>query len=157
MTLPPKLETLVGRFASAPRDLRVQALLQQARRVPPLPEHLAADRGALEQVHECMTPFFLATELDGEAVRIHFDCPPESPTVRGFAGILWSGLDGATPDAILATPSDFYARMGLQEVISPQRLRGFGAILHRLKRQVAALAAPEGTGGAPEPGLADPR
>ena len=141
MALPDRLQKLVDRFASAPRDLRVQALLQQSRKVPPLPPEFDQHRDRLEQVHECMTPFFLATTLDNGSVRIHFDCPPESPTVRGFAGILWSALDGAAPEDILAVPTDFYARMGLQEVVSPQRLHGFSAILTRLKRQVAELAS----------------
>lgn len=143
MELPPRLKKLADRFAAAPKELRVQALLQQSRKVPPLPDALLEDRGQLEQVHECMTPFFLATTLDDGAVHIHFDCPPESPTVRGFAGILWSGLDGTTPTEILAVPSDFYTRMGLEELVSPQRLRGFSAILTRLKRQVSELAGGE--------------
>lgn len=145
MSLPARLQKLVDRFAGAPKDLRVQALLQQSRKVPALPPELAEDRGQLEQVHECMTPFFLATTLEGRAVRIHFDCPPESPTVRGFAGIVWSGLDGATPREILDVPSDFYTRMGLQELVSPQRLRGFSAILSRLKRQVTRFESDEPT------------
>ncbi len=148
MPLPERLEKVVRRFATAPRELRVQALLQQARKVPPLPTALEQDRDRMEQVHECMTPFFLATELEGDAVRIHFDCPPESPTVRGFAGILWSGLDGATPEVILSVPSHFYVDMRLHEVVSPQRLQGFAAILTRLKRQVGRLAnGAEGSGG----------
>ena len=137
MSLPEALQTAVERFRSAPRDLRVQALLQYSRRVPPLPERLAADRGALEQVHECQTPFFLATEVDEEGrVHLHFDAPPESPTVRGFAGILWSGLEGEPWQAVLDVPADFYTTMGLESVVSPLRLRGMGAILARLKRQI---------------------
>lgn len=137
MSLPAKMQDIVDRFARAPRDLRVQALLQYARKVPPLPPELAADRGALERVEECQTPFFLATEVDREgAVRLFFDCPPEAPTVRGFAGILLEGLEGATADDVLAVPDGFYQGMGLAEVVSPLRLRGLGAILARLKRQV---------------------
>ena len=137
MDMPDKLREIVDQFAGAPRELRVQALLSYARRVPPLPERLAADRGRLEQVHECQTPFFLATEVgeDG-AVHLFFDCPPEAPTVRGFAGILLAGLEGESRSSILAVPPDFYARMGLQDVVSALRLRGMGAILARLKRQV---------------------
>jgi len=137
MTLPPALSTVVDRFRRAPKDLRVQALLQFANKVPELPPELAADRSALEQVHECQTPFFLATRVDGDgAVHLFFDAPAESPTVRGFAGILREGLEGAPWKDVLAVPSDFYANMGLAEVVSPMRLRGMNAILTRLKRQV---------------------
>ena len=93
----------------------------------------------MEQVPECATPFFLATEVDDqERVHLHFDVPDQAPTTRGFAGILHSGLEGATPEEVLATPNDFYMKMGLAEAISSQRLRGMSAILARLKRQVAA-------------------
>lgn len=137
MPMPDKLQTIVDQFAAAPRELRVQALLDYSRKVPPIPEAMAADRSGLEQVHECQTPFFLATEVDeAGAVRLHFDCPPEAPTVRGFAGILREGLEGEPWQDVLAVPPDFYAGMGLQEVVSALRLRGMGAILGRLKRQV---------------------
>jgi cysteine desulfuration protein SufE len=137
MSLPDSLATVVDRFQRAPRDLRVQALLQYARRVPPLPEAMLENRSALEQVHECQTPFFLATEIDADGrVHLFFDAPPESPTVRGFAGILREGLEGQPWRDVLDVPADFYAGMGLEAVVSPLRLRGMGAILARLKRQI---------------------
>jgi len=137
MTLPDSLDTIVGRFQRAPRDLRVQALLQYARKVPELPARFTEDRSALEQVHECQTPFFLATEVDDDdCVHLFFDAPAEAPTVRGFAGILREGLEGQSVDAVLAVPADFYTAMKLEEVVSPLRLRGMGAILARLKRHV---------------------
>jgi sulfur transfer protein SufE len=37
---------------------------------------------------------------------------------------------------VIAVPPDFYSGMGLQEVVSALRLRGMGAILARLKRQI---------------------
>jgi cysteine desulfuration protein SufE len=135
--LPPKLDRIVKRFQQAPRELRVQALLQYARKVPPLPPELMEDRSGLEQVHECQTPFFLATRVDEEgAVHLFFDAPAEAPTVRGFAGILREGLEGEKVEAILAVPPDFHASMGLEEVVSPLRLRGMSAILGRMKRQL---------------------
>lgn len=138
--LPPRLQKILTLFSTAPKDLRIQALLDYSRRVPPLPDDV--DPGSLEQVHECQTPFFLHTRLDDEGkVRIFFESPPESPTVRGYAGILHEGLDGETPEAILAMPSDFYLGIGLEEVVTPQRLNGMGAIIARLKRQVGELAA----------------
>ncbi|MGB5304389.1 MAG: SufE family protein [Gemmatimonadota bacterium] len=142
--MPDRLQTIVDQFAAAPRELRVQALLEYSRRVPPLPEELAAHRDRLEQVHECQTPFFLATEIDDEgAVHLFFDCPPEAPTVRGFAGILREGLEGEPWEDVVAVPPDFYSGMGLQEVVSALRLRGMGAILGRLKRQIRETMQPE--------------
>ena len=144
MSLPAPLAKVVDRFRVAPRDLRVQALLQYAKRVPPLPDELAGDRSALEQVHECQTPFFLATDVDDEGmVHLFFDAPEESPTVRGFAGILREGLEGQPWRAVLDVPPDFYSTMGLESVVSPLRLRGMGAILARLQRQVREQVPPE--------------
>lgn len=139
MSTPPRLQEIVELFASAPREMRVQALLDFSGRVPPLPPRFHDDRDLLEQVHECQTPFFLASEVDESgAVHMWFDCPPEAPTVRGFAGILHAGLDGETARAVLGVPPDFYRGMGLSEVVSVLRLRGMGAILSRLKGQVEA-------------------
>jgi len=142
--MPQKLQTIVDQFAAAPRELRVQALLDYSRKVPALPEKLETHRDRLEQVHECQTPFFLATEVDETgSVRLFFDCPPEAPTVRGFAGILLAGLEGEPWEDVIAVPPDFYSRMGLQEVVSALRLRGMGAILARLKRQIRVVIESE--------------
>jgi cysteine desulfuration protein SufE len=141
MALPQRLAEIVDAFRESPKDFRVQALLDFSKRLPPLPDDLASNRDNLEQVHECQTPFFLATRLEDGKVRVFFDAPAESPTVRGYAGILAAGLDGESPDAILGVDNDFYLDMGLEEVVTPLRLRGMGAILARLKRQVAAAQA----------------
>lgn len=137
MSIPASLQKVVTKFERAPKDLRVQALLHYAKKIPPLPAELLVDRSELEQVHECQTPFFLASRVDpGGSVHLFFDAPPESPTVRGFAGILYAGLEGCSARDVLAVPPDFYSRMGLAEVVSPLRLRGMSAILGRLQRQV---------------------
>jgi cysteine desulfuration protein SufE len=136
LPLPAKLARTVQLFQGAPKDLKLQALLEYSRKVPPLPEPYASNRDALERVPECATAFFLAVDVVDDAVHIAFDCPPEAPTTRGFAGILADGLEGATPAEVLAVPDDFYNDMGLAEAISSQRLRGMTAIMGRLKRQV---------------------
>ena len=141
MALPDKLQKVVNRFSSAPRELRGQALLKYAQQVPPLPPEMAEAHDKMQQVHECQTPFFLEAQVDEEGVvHLFFDCPPESPTVRGFAGILLEGLDGEHYSTVLDVPNTFYTTMGLGEVVSPLRLRGMGAILGRLQRQVRELA-----------------
>ena len=139
MSLPANLENVVNEFAAAPMELRIELLVEYTDKVPPLPPHLAEHPELLEQVEECQTPFFLATEVDeDEHVTVWFDCPPEAPTTRGFAGILAVGLEGATVEEVLSLRTDFHHDLGLAEAISPLRLRGMDAILTRLKRQVAA-------------------
>lgn len=142
MTLPPRLQKVVQRFASAPRELKGQALLKYAEKVPELPARYANEPGLLQRVHECQSPFFLATEVDPEGgVHLFFDSPPETPTVRGFAGILMEGLDGEHYSAVLEVPVSFYSGMGLAEVVSPLRLRGMGGILTALQNRVRAQVA----------------
>lgn len=139
MSLPDRLQTIVDVFASSPKEFRLEALLDYSKRIPELPARYADDPGLLEAVPECQTPFFLATEVDDDgAAHLFFTAPPESPTVRGFAGILLHGLDGLPRQDILSVPNDFYLGMGLEEVVTPLRLRGMGAILSRIKRQLAA-------------------
>ena len=136
----PELAGIVEEFADSERELRLELLLEYANGLPPLPERYAADHSRLERVHECQTPFFLATEIEDGRVRLFFDAPPEAPTTRGYAGVLLAALDGATVAEVLETPSDFYVAMKLAELISPLRLRGMSAILGAIKRRVAEAA-----------------
>lgn len=138
MALPPRLQTIVDVFKSSPKEFRLEALLDYARRLPELPARYVDDPSLLEAVPECQTAFFLATEVDEEnRVHMFFSAPPESPTVRGYAGLLLDGLEGADVNEVLLVPDDFYFGMGLEEVVTPLRLRGMGAILARLKRQLS--------------------
>ena len=136
--MPDKLAAIVDEFASAPRDVVLEMMLEYSDAVRPLPADMEGHAG-MEQVPECQTPFFLkAVVQPDDTVVTYFDCPPEAPTTRAFAGILTEGLAGAAADEVLAVPDDLYARMGLAQAISPLRIRGGSAILARLKRQVAA-------------------
>ena len=130
-----RLAAIADEFRAAPDDLRIELLLEYAESLPPLPDHL--DSSSMEQVVECQTPFFLQSEVaDDHTVQLWFDCPPEAPTTRAFAGILADGLDGAPVEEVIAVPEDLAERMGLGHTISPLRLRGMTAIIARLKRQV---------------------
>ncbi len=137
--LPSTLRGIVDEFRSAAPRERLELLIEYAEDLPDLPDHLAEQRDQLEQVHECQTPVFLFTELDEGAVQFHLDIPHESPTIRGYAAILAEGFEGATPQAVLDTPEDVYVLLGLNEAITPQRLRGLHALMHYMKRQVKKL------------------
>ena len=53
-----------------------------------------------------------------------------------MAGILYAGLDGLGADEILTTPGEFSSQLGLQDLVSPLRLRGMAAMLARIKHQM---------------------
>jgi cysteine desulfuration protein SufE len=136
-TLHPRLQEIVDDFNDVPDKDRLQLLLEFSQDLPDLPERYAAHRDRMEPVPECQTPLFLAVEVEpDDTVRLFFDAPAESPTTRGFASILQAGLDGLDADEVLATPPEFSSQLGLQELVSPLRLRGMAAMLARIKRQV---------------------
>ena len=135
--LPPRLQEIVDDFQLAEGQEKLELLLDFARNMPPLPEWLHDKRDAMDQVHECMTPVFVFAENQSGKLSFHFDVPPESPTVRGYAALLGEGVQGATPEDILHIPADFYQEMGLQDVLSPRRLQGVHTILAYIKRLAA--------------------
>ena len=137
-TLHPRLQEIVDDFRDVPDKDRLQLLLEFSQELPALPERYAAHRDLLEPVPECQTPLFLAVEVgpDDRPCTCSSRRPAEAPTTRGFAAILHAGLDGLDADEVLATPAEFSSQLGLQDLVSPLRLRGMAAMLARIKRQV---------------------
>ena len=135
--LPPAMAELVEEFHAVSARDRLQLLLELSDDLPALPERYTG-LGGMEQVHECQSPLFLAVEVEDDRVHVFFEAPPESPTTRGFAGILHAGLDGLPVTDVLAVPDDAPYRFGLADAVSPLRLRGMIAMLARIKRQVRA-------------------
>ena len=137
--LPAALDELVDDFASVSARERLELLLELSDELPPLPERYAGHAEAMEQVHECQSPLFLAVEVEDageQAVHLFFSAPREAPTTRGFASIMSTGLDGQPAADVLAVPDDFYLALGLGQAVSPLRLRGISAMLARIKSQV---------------------
>jgi cysteine desulfuration protein SufE len=135
--LNPRLQEIADDFHSVPDKDRLQLLLEFSQDLPSLPERYAGHRDRMEPVPECLTPLFLAVEVEpDEKVHLYFDAPAEAPTTRGFAAILHAGLDGLDADEVLATPPEFSSQLGLADLVSPLRLRGMAAMLSRIKRQV---------------------
>jgi cysteine desulfuration protein SufE len=138
-TLHPRLQEIADEFNAIAGKERLQLLLEFSQELPPLPGRYAEHHDLLEPVPECQSPVFVAVEVaDDATVRLFFDAPPEAPTTRGFAGILHAGLDGLIAEEVLATPGEFSSQLGLQDLVSPLRLRGMAAMLARIQRQIRA-------------------
>jgi cysteine desulfuration protein SufE len=133
--IPDSLRRIMDLFASSPKSVKLQALLDYSERLPSPPEHV--DTSEMELVPECQTAFLLGAEVQPDGrVGMWFDAPREAPTTRGFASIIAEGLADATAEEILAVPDDVSRRLGLDDAVSPLRTRGMDAILFRLKRQI---------------------
>ncbi|HET7304472.1 MAG TPA: SufE family protein [Segeticoccus sp.] len=148
--LPEALAEISEDFTSVSESDRLQLLLEFSDGLPDLPERYAGHEEQLERVDECQSPLFLVVEVDpsedgGAAstrqVHLFFHAPAEAPTTRGFAGILHEGLDGLPVEEVLAVPDDTPFRFGLSDAVSPLRMRGFVAMLARIKRQVRLKSA----------------
>lgn len=135
--MPAGLQEIVDEFTALPPPQRLQLLLEYSDDLPGLPERFVGHREQLERVDECQTPIFVAVEIDeNRRVHLFIEAPAESPTTRGFGGILREGLEGLDVDQVLAIPDDAPHAFGLAEAVSPLRMRGMVAMLSRIKRQV---------------------
>ncbi len=155
--LPAPLAEVVTDFHEVPESDRLTLLLEFSTELAPLPPEYADHPELLEPVPECQSPIAFVTEIvraredgtapdddaDEPAARVHFyaSAPAGAPTSRGFAGILAEGLDGLTPQEVIAVPGDYPLTLGLAEAVSPLRLRGMTALLARAKRQVSERMA----------------
>ena len=142
MPLPPKLQEIVDDFASITREEKLETLIGYAESFPPLPERFREARSKMEAVPECMTPVFLIAEKEaGNRIVFHLDIPPQSPTVRGLASVLFNGLNGLTLEEILSVPADFFLPMKLDEAVSQQRLNGFMGVLAHMKHAAVKVSS----------------
>ncbi|MCJ1712994.1 SufE family protein [Microbacterium sp. M1A1_1b] len=144
--LPQALADIRDEFLELSQQDRLQLLLEFSNELPALPERLQGHEDELERVEECQSPVFITVTVgqDGDApdvVRMHATAPREAPTTRGFASILAQGLSGLTAEQVLAVPSDYPLTLGLNEAVSPLRIRGMVGMLGRVQRQVRAQVA----------------
>lgn len=128
-------------FQSVDGHTKLELLLDYARRLPPLPAELEAQRDAgLAKVEECQTPTFLWVGQDDHGMlKIHAWVAQESPTVAGFLGILLESLNGKPPETVEQIPEDLIGAVGLTAQIRMTRVVGISAMVHRIKNGAREL------------------
>lgn len=139
--IPPHLGEIIEDFEISVGREKLELLLEYSQQMPPLPDWVQDAREHMEAIPECMTPVAVIAEKKDGKMYFYFDVPAESPTVRGFAAMMAEGLNGSTPEEVLAVPNDFFQRMGLDQVLTHQRLNGITAILAHMKRLALQAAA----------------
>jgi cysteine desulfuration protein SufE len=141
-TLPAELAQIRDDFQALELRTRLELLLEFSQELPELPERYRDHPDLFERVEECQSPVYIFVEIDdARIVHLYATAPREAPTTRGFASILVQGLAGLTVEEVLAIPDDFPQDLGLNEAVSPLRVRGMTALLGRAKRQVREKTA----------------
>lgn len=135
-----RVGAVVDDFQSMTGNDRLQMLLEYADSLPELDPRFGENPELLERVEECQAPVFIAVEGNAAKVNLHFSAPKEAPTTRGFASALNSALNGLSAEEILSVSDDFPTELGLDQLISPLRVRGMRGMLSRIKRKTRELA-----------------
>ena len=136
--VPPALAEIIEEFRLADDREKLELLLEYSDSLPELPERLEQVKDQWEMVEECQSPVGIHAEHEDGKLQFYFAIPESAPTVRGFASLMLEGAEGSTPEEILQIPADFFVEMGLQKVLSPQRLNGISAVLAHMKRMSVA-------------------
>ena len=138
--LPPSVERVLRYFRAMGREEKMQALLQYARKLEPLPERFRDLDRAPFTVPECQTRVDLFPEfVDG---KLHFYADVnirQSPTIAAFLSILFSAINGQPPQTTLAIPEDF-VRTIMDSLGLGTREVGLNAMLVRVRRYAESVA-----------------
>lgn len=132
-----KIEEIIEAFQDADYQETLAMLLDYSENLAPLPEkYIEARDAGLNRVPECETPVFVWIDLNDGLVQIHADVPEESPTVRGFVGILVDSFNGATPEEVQSAPQNLVNSLGLDQKLGTRRMFGLSAVYNRIKSGV---------------------
>ncbi len=137
MTVIEKQRQLIGDYSIIEnRQERLSAIVDCARRLPPLPE---GERTQTNRVPGCVSSVWILPDVrDG---KLYFRHDADSPLVRGLVAFVCSIFDGATPDDILVSDVVALEELDLLRDLTPTRQNGIKAVENRIKALAAAAAS----------------
>ncbi len=135
-TLPPALEKIVQRFARVTDPKRkYEQLIYYAKKVEAMPD---ADKIDRNKVMGCVSQVFITAELrDG---KVQFAGDSDAQLVKGLVGLLLEGMNGLTPQDVVALAPDFIKDTGLDVSLTPSRANGFYNIFKLMQQKAHELA-----------------
>lgn len=119
---------------------RYRYLIELGRSLPPLPEALRTDAN---KVRGCASQVWLATSMKGTDGRREFGFVADSDAhiVRGLIAILAVIYNGRSVDAAVSLdPHPVFAKLGLNEHLTPQRSNGLASMVARIRTDASAMA-----------------
>ena len=119
----------------------MQALVQYAKKLEPLPERFQALDRAAFTVPECQTRVDVFPELRDGKLYFYADVNTrQSPTIAAFLSILFGAINGHPPETTLAIPDDA-VRTIMESIGLGTREVGLNAMVSRLKRHAREAQA----------------
>ena len=130
------LDTIVAKLkGSSDPKRRYEYVLWLAKKLPAPPAGLSSDSN---RVRGCVSQVFVQPVVDGEV--LHWQGDSDAQITKGLLALLIQGLDGLTPQQVMAVDPGFIAETGLAASLTPSRANGFLNILRHMQAQAAALA-----------------
>ena len=130
------LDTIVAKLkGSSDPKRRYEYVLWLAKKLPAPPSDLSSDSN---RVRGCVSQVFVQPVVDGEV--LHWQGDSDAQITKGLLALLIQGLDGLTPQQVMAVDPGFIAETGLAASLTPSRANGFLNILRHMQAQAAALA-----------------
>ena len=130
------LDTIVAKLkGSSDPKRRYEYVLWLAKKLPAPPEDLNSDSN---RVRGCVSQVFVQPVVDGEV--LHWQGDSDAQITKGLLALLIQGLDGLTPQQVMAVDPGFIAETGLAASLTPSRANGFLNILRHMQAQAAAVA-----------------
>jgi cysteine desulfuration protein SufE len=131
------LDTIVAKLkGSNDPKRRYEYVLWLAKKLPPAPPELSCDAN---RVRGCVSQVFVAPTLENGQLRWQGDS--DAQITKGLLALLIQGLDGLSPQQVVALDPAFIAETGLQASLTPSRANGFLNILRHMQAQAASLSA----------------
>ena len=111
---------------------RYRYLIELGRQLPDLPAEAKND---LTKVPGCVSQVWLVSETENAAPpRLTFQGESDAHIVRGLVAITLAMFSGHTAPEILAIDAEArFAKLGLQEHLTPQRSNGLRSMVGRIK------------------------
>lgn len=93
-----------------------------------------SEKNEASKVEGCMSQVWINARFDESSRHLVFTGDSDAFIVKGLIALLLHCYNNQTPEAVLALDMEsLFARLGLQEHISPNRRNGFYAMVNRIK------------------------
>jgi cysteine desulfuration protein SufE len=138
------LNSLTEAFSLLPEwEERYRYVIDLGRQLEPLP---AGCHTEAHKVHGCASQVWFDTRVEGSGItssRLFFRGDSDALIVRGLIAILFMLYSGKTAGEILAIePEPIFARLGLDQHLSPQRSNGLRAMVERIRSEASKVLHP---------------